>query len=72
LTTDTAASVYYSIVSVHMSESITRLLNDVSLVLYRVNEHIHKKVPILVQEKVREEELWYMLLWNDVPGAGDS
>ncbi|GJJ78299.1 hypothetical protein EMPS_10658 [Entomortierella parvispora] len=37
--------------SVHMSESVTSVLNDVSLVLYRVNEHIHKKVPILVQEK---------------------
>ena len=35
-----------------MSETITGALNDASLVFYRVNEHIHKKVPILVQEKV--------------------
>ncbi|KAI1298688.1 hypothetical protein EDD11_006758 [Mortierella claussenii] len=34
-----------------MSESITGVLNDSSLVLYRVNEHIHKKVPQLVEEK---------------------
>ncbi|ORZ10918.1 hypothetical protein BCR41DRAFT_372088 [Lobosporangium transversale] len=38
-------------VSLHMSESITSVLNDSSLVLYRVNEHIHKKVPQLVEEK---------------------
>jgi len=35
-----------------MSETITGALNDTSLVFYRVNEHVHKKVPILVQEKV--------------------
>ncbi|KAF9133159.1 hypothetical protein BGX30_012401 [Mortierella sp. GBA39] len=34
-----------------MSETITGALNDASLVFYRVNEHIHKKVPVLVQEK---------------------
>ncbi|KAF9389424.1 hypothetical protein CPC16_005810 [Podila verticillata] len=34
-----------------MSETINGVLNDSSLVFYRVNEHIHKKVPILVQEK---------------------
>ncbi len=44
---------YYSQVSVHMADSITSSLNDSSLVFYRVNEHIHKKVPLLVQEKVR-------------------
>ncbi|KAF9278070.1 hypothetical protein BGZ68_008806 [Mortierella alpina] len=37
--------------SVHMADSITNSLNDSSLVFYRVNEHIHKKVPLLVQEK---------------------
>ncbi|KAH7042480.1 hypothetical protein BKA57DRAFT_508722 [Linnemannia elongata] len=37
--------------SIHMSETITGALNDTSLVFYRVNEHVHKKVPILVQEK---------------------
>ncbi|KAG0362626.1 hypothetical protein BGZ54_008563 [Gamsiella multidivaricata] len=37
--------------SVHLSESITNVLNDSSLVFYRVNEHIHKKVPQLVEEK---------------------
>ncbi|KAK3839847.1 MAG: hypothetical protein J3R72DRAFT_447271 [Linnemannia gamsii] len=37
--------------SIHMSETITGALNDSSLVLYRVNEHVHKKVPVLVQEK---------------------
>ncbi|KFH65766.1 hypothetical protein MVEG_07870 [Podila verticillata NRRL 6337] len=37
--------------SIHMSETINGVLNDSSLVFYRVNEHIHKKVPILVQEK---------------------
>lgn len=40
------------IVSIHMSETITGAFNDASLVLYRVNEHVHKKVPVLVQEKV--------------------
>ncbi|KAF9948998.1 hypothetical protein BGZ72_009146, partial [Mortierella alpina] len=34
-----------------MADSITSSLNDSSLVFYRVNEHIHKKVPLLVQEK---------------------
>ncbi|KAF8939349.1 hypothetical protein BGZ58_009965 [Dissophora ornata] len=34
-----------------MSESITSALNDSSLVFYRVNEHIHKKVPQFVEEK---------------------
>ncbi|KAG0216167.1 hypothetical protein B0O80DRAFT_528660 [Mortierella sp. GBAus27b] len=37
--------------SLHLSESITGVLNDSSLVLYRMNEHIHKKVPQLVEEK---------------------
>ncbi|KAF9111990.1 hypothetical protein BGX27_004171 [Mortierella sp. AM989] len=37
--------------SLHMSDAITSTLNDSSLVLYRVNEHIHKKVPQLVEEK---------------------
>ncbi|KAF9924202.1 hypothetical protein FBU30_005797 [Linnemannia zychae] len=37
--------------SLHMSETITGSLNDSSLVFYRVNEHVHKKVPLLVQEK---------------------
>ncbi|KAG0199131.1 hypothetical protein BGX28_007540 [Mortierella sp. GBA30] len=37
--------------SVHLAESITNVLNDSSLVFYRVNEHIHKKVPLLVREK---------------------
>ena len=40
-------------VSIHMSEAITSSLSDTSLVFYRVNEHVHKKVPVLVQEKVR-------------------
>lgn len=40
-------------VSIHLSESITGVLNDSSLVFYRMNEHIHKKVPQLVEEKVR-------------------
>ncbi|KAF9151284.1 hypothetical protein BGX20_005451, partial [Mortierella sp. AD010] len=38
-------------VSLRMSDSITSALNDSSLVLYRVNEHIHKKVPQFVEEK---------------------
>ncbi|KAF8933729.1 hypothetical protein BGZ47_010744 [Haplosporangium gracile] len=37
--------------SIHMSETITGAFNDSSLVFYRVNEHIHKKVPVFVQEK---------------------
>ncbi|KAG0206373.1 hypothetical protein BGX33_007458, partial [Mortierella sp. NVP41] len=37
--------------SIHMSETIAGALNDSSLVFYRVNEHVHKKVPVLVQEK---------------------
>lgn len=41
-----------------MSETINGVLNDSSLVFYRVNEHIHKKVPILVQEKVRDPRIF--------------
>ncbi|KAF9359915.1 hypothetical protein BGX34_008073 [Mortierella sp. NVP85] len=37
--------------SIHLSESITGVLNDSSLVFYRMNEHIHKKVPQFVEEK---------------------
>jgi len=42
----------YAAVSARLSESITSVLNDSSLVFYRINGHIHKKVPQFVEEKV--------------------
>jgi hypothetical protein len=39
-------------VSTQLNTAINSVLNDSSLTFSRVNDHIHKKVPVLVQEKV--------------------
>jgi hypothetical protein len=55
------------LVSIHLSESITGVLNDSSLVFYRMNEHIHKKVPQFVEEKVRQIDKYPLINTSILP-----